>query len=101
MSADKSHDSQLYNNSSEDFIPVACHFNENTLITKNGELLQTIQINGINSEKISNNLFNLRAMVRKAISESVDSGKYAFWIHTIRRKDDLDDTANYNGFFIG
>ena len=98
MSADKSHDSQLYNNSSEDFIPVACHFNENTLITKNGELLQTIQINGINSEKISNNLFNLRAMVRKAISESVDSGKYAFWIHTIRRKDDLDDTTNYNGF---
>ena len=79
MSADKSHDSQLYNNSSEDFIPVACHFNENTLITKNGELLQTIQINGINSEKISNNLFNLRAMVRKSISESVDSGKYAFW----------------------
>ena len=98
MSADKSHDSQLYNNSSEDFIPVACHFNENTLITKNGELLQTIQINGINSEKISNNLFNLRAMVRKSISESVDSGKYAFWIHTIRRKDDLDDTTNYNGF---
>ena len=98
MSADKSHDSQLYNNSSEDFIPVACHFNENTLITKNGELLQTIQINGINSEKISNNLFNLRAMVRKSISESVDSGKYVFWIHTIRRKDDLDDTTNYNGF---
>jgi type IV secretion system protein VirB4 len=98
VSADKSHDSQLYNNSSEDFIPVACHFNENTLITKNGELLQTIQIDGINSEKISNNLFNLRMMVRKSISESVDSGKYAFWIHTIRRKADLDDTADYPGF---
>ena len=98
MSADKSHDSQLYNNSSGDFIPVAAHFNENTLITKNGELLQTIQINGVNSEKISNNLFNLRAMVRKSISESTDSGKYAFWIHTIRRKADLDDPADYYGF---
>ncbi len=98
MSEDKSHDSQLYNNSSEDFIPIACHFNENTLITKNGELLQTIQINGVNSEKISNNLFNLRAMVRKSISGSIDSGKYAFWIHTIRRKADLDDTADYYGF---
>lgn len=98
MSANKSHDSQLYNNSSEDFIPIACHFNENTLITKNGELLQTIQINGINSEKISDNLFNLRAVVRKSISESIDSGKYAFWIHTIRRKANLDDTADYYGF---
>ncbi len=98
MSADKAHDSQLYNDSSEDFIPIACHFNENTLITKNGELLQTIQINGINSEKISNNLFNLRMMVRKSISESIDSGKYAFWIHTIRRKADLDDTADYYSF---
>jgi type IV secretion system protein VirB4 len=49
----KKPDKDLYNASSEDFIPVACHYDYNSLLTKNGELLQTFQINGINSEKIS------------------------------------------------
>ncbi|GAB4162716.1 MAG: VirB4 family type IV secretion/conjugal transfer ATPase [Rickettsiaceae bacterium] len=98
MLVTKSADSNLYNNSSEDFVPIACHYNENTLLTKNGQLLQTIQIDGINSDKISKDLFNLRAVVRKAIGESVDGHKYAFWIHTIRRKADLDDNAEYYGF---
>ena len=89
-------DKDLYNNSAEDFIPIACHYNENTLLTKNGELLQTIQINGINSERISDKLFNLRDVVRNAISKNVQSKKFAFWIHTVRRKTNLDDTAPYN-----
>ena len=50
-------DSNLFNNSSEDFVPIACHFDEHTLLTKNGELLQTIEINGIHSEKISQDLY--------------------------------------------
>ncbi|CAF4076139.1 unnamed protein product [Rotaria sordida] len=45
-------DKALYNNAAKDFIPIACHYNQDTLLTKNGELLQTIQINGINSENI-------------------------------------------------
>ncbi len=98
MFAVGSHDSNLSSDSSEGFIPVACHYDMNTLITKNGELLQTIQINGINSEKISENLYNLREVVRKSITDSVTSQKYAFWVHTIRRKADLDDGAEYHGF---
>lgn len=53
MAVSKSSDSNLYNKASEDFVPVACHYDEYTLLTKNGELLQTIQINGIHSEKIT------------------------------------------------
>ena len=99
MSAAKKSDNNFYNTSSKDFIPVACHYDQNTLITKNGELLQIIQINGINSEKISKNLFNLREVVRKSISSSVHGSKYAFWIHTIRRKTNLDDNADYYNEF--
>ncbi len=98
MVATKKSDSNLFNNSSEDFVPVACHFDEYTLLTKNGELLQTIEINGIHSEKISKDLFNLRAVVRKSIEESIDCTKFAFWVHTIRRKADLDDPTEYPGF---
>ncbi len=89
-------DKDLYNNSAEQFIPIACHYDANTLLTKNGELLQTIQINGINSENISDKLFNLRDVVRSAISKNVTSKKFAFWIHTVRRKTNLDDTTPYN-----
>jgi len=96
--ATKKSDGNLFNNSSEDFVPIACHFDEHTLLTKNGELLQTIEINGIHSEKISQDLFNLRAVVRQSIEESIGGVKLAFWIHTIRRKADLDDPTEYPGF---
>lgn len=96
MSTVKKSEKDLYNVSSEDFVPVACHFDSNSLLTKNGELLQTFQINGINSEKISKTLFNLRQMVRQALRDNVHSDKLAFWVHTIRRKENLDDNADYN-----
>lgn len=92
-------DSASYNASSDDFIPSACHYDPYTLITKNGELIQTFQINGINSEVISKSLFDLREMVRKAIRTNVDSYNFAFWIHTIRKKVNLDDDTEYNGYF--
>ncbi len=89
----------LYNNSSGDFVPIACHYDNNTLLTKNGQLLQTFQINGINSEKISDKLFNLREIVRDSIRENAQSNKLAFWVHTIRRKANLDDDTPYNNVF--
>ena len=51
--------------------------NESTILTKNGELLQTIEINRIHSKKMSKDLFNLRAVVRKSIIESIDYTKFA------------------------
>ncbi len=89
-------DKALYNNAAENFIPIACHYNKDTLLTKNGELLQTIQINGINSENISGKLFNLREVVRNAIKQNIKNNNFAFWIHTVRRKINLDDPALYN-----
>ncbi|XVN43599.1 MAG: VirB4 family type IV secretion/conjugal transfer ATPase [Candidatus Rickettsia vulgarisii] len=89
-------DKDLFNNSAEDFIPIACHYDSNTLLTKNGELLQIIQINGINSENISDQLFDLRKIVRNAIKKNIKNKNFAFWIHTVRRKTNLDDSTPYN-----
>ena len=99
MSQTKKYNKLAINTSSSDFIPAACHFDKNTLITKNGELIQTIQVHGLNSENISNQLFNLRQVVREAISNAIINHKYAFWIHTIRRKANLDDPTKYNSYF--
>jgi len=89
-------DKDLYNKSAEDFIPIACHYDADTLLTKNGELIQIIQINGINSEHISTKLFNLREIVRNAIKKHVKNDNFAFWLHTVRRKSNLDDLTPYS-----
>lgn len=87
-----------YNTASEHFIPIACHYDENTMLTKNGELLQIIQIQGINAENISTNLFDLRKMLRQALENNIQDKNFALWIHTIRREANLDDNAQYNNF---
>jgi type IV secretion system protein VirB4 len=92
-------DNNLFKSASAEYIPIACHYDESTLLTKNGELIQTIVINGLNSERISENLINLRDMVRQAISNNVKSDKFAFWIHTVRKKTNLDDNTPYSQFF--
>jgi type IV secretion system protein VirB4 len=93
-------DRKLHHESAEDFIPVACHYNENTLLTKNGELIQIIQINGINAQHISEKLLNMREILNEAIKNSTPTdGSIAFWLHTIRRRANLDDTTKYNKLF--
>ncbi len=88
-----------YNSYSKEFIPIVSHYDQYTLITKNGELIQTFQINGINSDNISKQLFNLREIVRSAIKENIKGQDLSFWIHTIRKKVNLDDDTDYNGYF--
>lgn len=82
-----------------DFIPIACHYNENSLLTKNGELVQVIQIHGLNSQKISSRLFNLRSLVRQAIKKHALDNRCAFWLHTVRRRTNLDDETKYSKKF--
>ncbi|MES2214841.1 MAG: hypothetical protein V4485_02320, partial [Pseudomonadota bacterium] len=84
-----------YNYASQDFIPIACHYDASTLLTKNGELSQTIQIRGTFSQTIGDDLAHLRDIIRSTIQKNVISDNFAFWIHTVRRKTNLDDSSPY------
>lgn len=84
---------------SSDYIPYACHYNENTILTKNGELLQTVKILGFSADKISKELLNLRSSIRNAIKNNINSNKYSVWLHTIRKKYNLDDPTPYPNTF--
>lgn len=88
-------DKDIYNYNAQNFIPIACHYNEHTLLTKDGKLLQIIKIHGINSEKISDKLQNLREIIRNSIKKYTNSYDFAFWIHTIRERQNLDDPTPY------
>lgn len=73
-----------------DFINLAVHFNKNTLLTKNGELIQTIRIDGLDKEGRESSQISLRDILRDSIFDGLDDqNKFAFWFHTVRRKKDL------------
>ena len=80
-------DQILFDKPFNDLIPYSCHYDKDTILTKNGELLQIIKIpdffyNDNNHEYHSK---ELRQKIRNAI-KSVTSTKFSFWIHTIRDK---------------
>ena len=83
----------------EDFIPYVCHFSPDTILTKNGELLQIIRVTGFINESGVSDLISLRDAVRDAISEHVQDDKFAFWFNTIRRKKNISPKGEFKDFF--
>jgi type IV secretion system protein VirB4 len=78
-----------------DFIPYACHYNEHTLLTRNGELLQIIKVTGFSYEMVGGEAVDLRHIVRKAVRDNIWSTDYALWFHTVRRKKSLDPAGEF------
>lgn len=67
---------------SHEFIPYACYYSEDTLLTKNGELVQFIKID--NSGGDSDDGF--RKALSFAINSSINPKLNAVWIHTCRNR---------------
>jgi type IV secretion system protein VirB4 len=86
-----------------DFVPYACHWDPYTIVTKNGEVLQSIKITGFTHEHLTQEEeeADLRSKIREAILTCVDSTQYAVWIHTIRRKANLQAGGEFKRDFAG
>lgn len=78
----------------QDFIPITCHYDHATLITRNGELIQVIKVSGALEETL-----HIQDVIRDSLKKNVLDENFAFWIHTIRKKTDLDDHAEYHNIF--
>ncbi len=92
-------DKNLYNENAQDYIPVACHYDNDTLLTKNGELIQVLQVAGMAAGNITVNLDELTRAMRESLSKHIHSTDFACWVHTIRRKENLDDILPYSNKF--
>ncbi len=93
-------DKPNFNFNGKDFIPLACHYNKNTLLTKNGQLIQVIAITDIH--KLGNKITgysNIREILRNSIQQHLKSNRFALWISTIRTTQDISDDAPYNNQF--
>lgn len=73
-----------------DFIPYAVHWTDTTLLTKNGELLQTIEIDAnadlLDYEHQSQNAPLLRTALRESLKRHIPDRSVAVWIHTVRNR---------------
>ena len=68
-----------------DFIPFACHYSDESILTKNGELIQFIKLDqdaGANDDEF-------RQAIRDSLNAVIDPAKYAVWIHTTRTRQEI------------
>jgi type IV secretion system protein VirB4 len=82
----------------QDFIPYVCHYDKNTVLTKNGELLKVIRITGFSDDSMMSELSSLRDNIRSSIENHVQDNKIALWFHTIRRKKNIAPKGEFNEF---
>lgn len=76
-----------------DFVPYACLFDEATIASKNGELLQILKITGLGFDAQRN--LDLRAQIRATIQQCLPDESYAIWLHTLRRQKQLLTPAQF------
>ncbi len=79
-----------------EFIPHHSHYNPHTILTKNGELMQVIKIEGNllgdNCENLDGIHASISTIIRHVIGESDVTAKFAFWLHTIRKRSNMQYT---------
>ena len=81
------------------FLPFVSHYNKNTIITKNGELIQVIRVVGYNNSSILHELSNLRDSIRYALKTYINSNNIAVWVTTIRRRKNISPEGEFNNYF--
>lgn len=74
---------------SSELIPYACYYNENTILTENGELLQTIKIPSFVTNKSKENFYSLRNILNKTFRKNVKDENLNFWFQTVRKPVDI------------
>ena len=78
------------------FIPYLCHWNSDTIMTKNKELMQVIKVNGFSFETADDEDVDIRKDIRNILFKGMATGTFALYFHTIRRKRSIYDDNEEN-----
>lgn len=70
-------------------LPVVAHFDKDTMLTKNGELIQILEITGYGSAGFESSTKDFRKIIGQALQECIPGQDYAVYIHTIRSRKNL------------
>ena len=85
-----------------DYIPYACHIDDSTLLTKNGELLQIFKIEGYQFDTFQEGKkTDLRLALRQMFQANLLHPHLCATFHIVRRKKNLNPTPTVHGLFAG
>lgn len=77
------------------FIPYACHYDSNTILTKSGGLLQVLKIDGLAFETADEDFLCFRKNLRNTMFRSIAKSRYGLYAHTVRRKQGAYPEGNF------
>lgn len=82
------------------YIPHACHYDDKTLLTRNGELMQTIRISGYEYESFRDGVkISLRDDIRKAFADAALAPHFSVSFHVVRRQADISLPGDFTSGF--
>jgi type IV secretion system protein VirB4 len=70
-------------------LPYARHLDDHTIETRDGLLIQVIQLRGLLFETADTEEINYRKRLRDAMLQSIGSSRYAIYHHVVRRRIDV------------
>ena len=72
--------------SAAEFIPYEHHWDKETIITKNKELMQIIKVDGFSFETADDDVVDMKKLVRNSLYKSMAEGTFSLAFHMIRRR---------------
>ncbi len=76
-------------------LPYAVQRDDHTIETRDGLLMQTIQLRGLMFETADTSELNYRKVLRDAMLQSIGSSRFALYHHVIRRRVDIALSAEF------
>lgn len=80
-------------------IPYACYYDPDTIITKNGELLQIIKISDLSPEMVNHQHVDLRSKIQELLNQKLDNNNFSICFNFIRKKADITQKSDYKSVF--
>ncbi len=68
------------------FVPYDYHWDKDTIITKNKELMQVIKLEGFSFETADDDAVDMKKLVRNSLYKSMADGSFALYFHMVRRR---------------
>jgi type IV secretion system protein VirB4 len=94
------YDESIKNIPNADLLPYACYVDEKTILTENGELLQTIKIPSFVEVKNEVDSYKLRDHLNEIFMLNSKNKNLNFWFQTVRKKADLTPkNQQHNNYF--
>ena len=82
-----------------DHLPYARHVDDYTIETRDGLLMQTIQLRGLHFETADTEELNYRKRLRDAMLQAIGSSRFALYHHVVRRRVDAGLEAEFPDAF--